>query len=86
MSLSRSVVRLAPEVIARLDQLVTRMRAAHPDRIYSRASLVRALLPAPITDFEQDAAQFEELARLAARPPRKQRKPASPTRAKGAAS
>ena len=44
MRVKRAVIRLPPDVVDRLDELAHKLRAAHPGRGCSRASLVRALI------------------------------------------
>jgi hypothetical protein len=63
----RAVVRLPPELLARVDALAARARVAHPDRSFSRAGLVRALVTAMVTIVEQDDERFEEIARRVSR-------------------
>jgi hypothetical protein len=60
--MNRAVVRLPPEVIARLDALAVRLRGANPGRSCSRAALVRALVREDLAVIEQGEEHFAALA------------------------
>ena len=60
--MKRAVVRLAPDVIFRLDVLAGRLRARNPGRSCSRAAVVRALVTAELATIEDGGEKFAELA------------------------
>ena len=60
--MNRAVVRFAPELIARLDALAVRLRAANPGRSCSRAAVVRALVREELAIIEDREEKFAELA------------------------
>jgi hypothetical protein len=62
LSMRRAVVRLAPDLIFRLDALAGRLRTRNPDRSCSRAAVVRALVTAELATIEEGDEKFAELA------------------------
>jgi predicted transcriptional regulator len=74
--MKRTVIRLPPEVVERLDHLGVRVRAAKPGRSCSRSQLVRTLITPELAAAEQDG--FDELVGRAIPPRKKHRKGASP--------
>jgi predicted transcriptional regulator len=63
----RTVIRLPSEVVEHLDRLADELRAAHPKRSFSRASLMRALVSAGLAFVKAKDARLIDVARLAAR-------------------
>ena len=60
--MNRAVVRLPPELIAHLDALAHRLRAANPGRSCSRAAVVRALVREELAVIEEREENFDALA------------------------
>jgi len=54
----RAVIHLPLELLARLDHLVARLRAARPGRRFSRAGVARALLSTGLGVVESEGARF----------------------------
>jgi predicted DNA-binding protein len=68
--MKRTVVRLPPELVERLDHLSARVRAAKPGRSCSRSQLVRILITPELAAVEPEGNGFHELVERAI-PPRK---------------
>jgi hypothetical protein len=65
--MKRTVVRLPSEVVEHLDRLRNELRAVHPKKSYSRASVVRALVSSGLALADADDERLLDVARRAAR-------------------
>jgi hypothetical protein len=61
----RAVIRLPIEVVDRLDRLAVELRAAHPGELYSRASVMRALISSGLALAEAHRERMLDVARVA---------------------
>jgi predicted transcriptional regulator len=72
--MKRTVIRLPPELVERLDKLGARVCATSPGRSCSRARLVRTLITPELEAAEREGDGFDKVARRAIPPLSKRRR------------